>query len=508
MRRFGSYLVRLGSFFQKETAEVLRQPRLIIYLIFGPFLIMLLFGLGYRSDQPPLRTMFVVKQESEMSRAIELTIRQDATYLSYAGQTNDIEAMKSALNRRTIDLGVVVPDNAYQTIKGNQQAVFEVFHNELDPMQSNYIVYLAQVYVDMLNRGVLSSFAQTGQSDASALNVQLTAAIDRVRGVRSALERGDVAAAKVEQQGLKRNISAVDLAVGASLQMLGGIGSTYGDPDAQTTEVIGLMDTVKTSPTGTEELQEGKSDYNREISDAAALEESLVKLQTSLQEFTAVSPSVLTRPFISKVTSITPLEMTPMGFFTPGVIVLLLQHVTITLAALSIVREKRSGTMELFRVSPISPGEVLIGKYLAYLLIGIVLAAALGLLLAFGLRAPMLGAWANAGATVVLLILASLGIGFTISLVSNTESQAVQLSMLMLLFSVFFSGFFLDLRFLVGPVKFISWIIPATYGTMLLQNIMLRGFGLVLAWVVNLSTIALVMFLISWLLMRKKMAQE
>lgn len=508
MRRFGSFLVRLSSFFQKELAEVIRQPRLIIYLIFGPFLIMLLFGIGYNSNQPPLRTLFVVRQETEMSKAIEQSLQQDATYMTYVGQTNDVEAMKRALRARSIDLGVVVPDNAYETVKSNQQAVFEVYHNELDPMQANYITYLSQLYVDMLNRGVLSSFAESGQSDASSLNQQVDAALMRVRAVRTALEAGDVERAQAEQQSLRRNISAVDMAVGASLSVLGSVGNTYGTEDQQTLGMAALLQDIKNNPSASQDLESGKSDYTSEIEETRRMEENLVSLQSSLTDFTAVSPAILTRPFISRIETVTPIELDAMSYFTPGVIVLLLQHVTITLASLSIVREKRSGTMELFRVSPISPGEVLTGKYMSYLLIGIVLSAALGLLLAYGLRVPMLGSWANVGATILLLLFASLGIGFFISLVSSTETQAVQLAMLMLLFSVFFSGFFLDLRFLVGPVKLISWVIPATYGTLLMQNIMLRGLGLVLPWVINLAAIGLVMFIVAWLLMRQKMGKE
>ena len=79
------------------------------------------------------------------------------------------------------------------------------------------------------------------------------------------------------------------------------------------------------------------------------------------------------------------------------------------------------------------------------------------------LRVPMLGSWKNYALVLLALMFASLGIGFVISLLSETTSQAVQYSMLVLLFSIFFSGFFLDLRLMWDQIRFLAYAIPATY---------------------------------------------
>jgi len=73
------------------------------------------------------------------------------------------------------------------------------------------------------------------------------------------------------------------------------------------------------------------------------------------------------------------------------------------------------------------------------------------------------------------VLFTSLGIGFAISIVSQTDSQAVQYSMIILLASVFFSGFIMSLDMLLPPVRVISWLLPTTYGTLLLRDIALRG---------------------------------
>ena len=175
----------------------------------------------------------------------------------------------------------------------------------------------------------------------------------------------------------------------------------------------------------------------------------------------------------------------------------------VTFAALSIVRERNAGAMELFRASPLSAGEALFGKYVSYMLFGSVITAILTALLIFVLHVPMLGSWAYFALVILALLFTSLGIGFTISILSQTDSQAVQFSMIILLASVFFSGFFIGLDYFVYPVKGISWLLPTTYGALLLRDITLNGIAPNWLLLVGLIGIGVVFMVISWLLMRR-----
>src|SRR5690606_27325792 len=113
------------------------------------------------------------------------------------------------------------------------------------------------------------------------------------------------------------------------------------------------------NPAISQDFQEGQDNYGEEIAALQEEEEKLLNLQEQLESFTSISPAILTRPFVSQTQSVSQTEVDPTSFFIPGVIVLLLQHMTITLSSLSLVRERRSGTMELFRVSPLKPIEIL-----------------------------------------------------------------------------------------------------------------------------------------------------
>ena len=71
MRRIAQFFIRIFGFVRKEIVTVLRQPRLVFSLILGPFLILLLFGIGYREQPRTLRTLFVVAEDSPMRPVVE-----------------------------------------------------------------------------------------------------------------------------------------------------------------------------------------------------------------------------------------------------------------------------------------------------------------------------------------------------------------------------------------------------------------------------------------------------
>jgi ABC-2 type transport system permease protein len=164
-----------------------------------------------------------------------------------------------------------------------------------------------------------------------------------------------------------------------------------------------------------------------------------------------------------------------LNFFGPAVFALVLQHLAVTLTALSMVRERISGQMDRFRVAPVTSMELLIGKYIAYAVLSLGVTAVVGALLVGVLGVPLLGGWLVFVGIVLLLTFASLGVGLLISLIADSERQAVQLSMLVLLASVFFSGFVLPVTDFAEWTQYLAYILPVTHGIATLQEHMLRG---------------------------------
>jgi ABC-2 type transport system permease protein len=420
------------------------------------------------------------------------------------GVTSNEQEALDRLRRGEVDLVAVTPPNAYDTIRSNQRAIFTLYHHEIDPFQVDYVNYFGQVYIDEVNRRVLVSITEQGQKDAAEVKNDVRQARGNAATLRQALQTGDQATADRSQASLSNNVDAVSLALGASLGVLNGVQQTLGPGESgQAADILQSLNSVQEN---TDAMRSnggssgtGSSDNASQIERVSKIEADLAKLDDQLNEFTSISPDVIVRPFGSESKSIATLQPNASNFFAPAVVALL----AVTLAALSIVRERTVGTMELFRVSPLSAGETLIGKYLSYMLFGAVITALLVLLMVFGLKVPMLGNWWNLALVMAVVLFTSLGIGFLISLISQTDTQAVQLTMIILLTSVFFSGFLMSLDMISKPVQVISWALPTTYGIVMLRDIFLRGALPNLLLLGGLAAIGIALMLLSWMMLRR-----
>jgi ABC-2 type transport system permease protein len=506
MGNFFRGIIRASSFFRKEIFEILRQPRLVATLVVGPFLILFLFGIGYRPESRTLRTLFVAQSNSPIpAEEIQQYEKSMGAALSYAGITADQNDALNQLKQGKVDLVIVEPVDAEGTIKNNQQAVFTIYHNEIDPTQVSYVTYLGWLYSGAVNQQVLQSFAVQGQKDAVNLHTNLQTAHQNVADMRQAVQSGDVTLAQQKQQGLSSNVDAVSQAVGISLGLLDSLAQTNGMS-------TGNIDPVQTTLTdlrqNTNQLSTTTDAKDTRLARLDKIDADITNLDGKLATFQSIAPAVIVSPFRSEMKSVANIQPSVSDFFAMAVLALLLQHLAVTFAALSIVRERNVGTMELFRVSPLSAGEALFGKYISYMLFGGVIAAILSALLVFALHVPMLGNWLYFTLVIAAVLYTSLGIGFAISIVSQTDSQAVQYSMIFLIASVFFSGFIMSLDMLWEPVRVISWMLPTTYGTLLLRDIALRGADPNWALLGGLVAIGLALMLISWRLMRRLIASS
>jgi ABC-2 type transport system permease protein len=506
MGSISRFIIRSTTFLRKELATVFRQPRLILTLILGPFLIMLLFGFAFRAQGRSLRTLFVISQDSPFAAQVQEFAQTIGPAIVYEGIIPDRNAALAKLARNEVDMVIVVPNDPLELIRNNQQAVLEMYHNEIDPIQVDYVKQVGNLYVDALNRRILQSVTAQNQQEAGTLQQKLQSAQDSAKAYHDALAARNTAAATSEKQNLNTNLVALRILAGASLGIAQGTNSTFGgstDPNKNSNTLANLdtlIQSLSATPNPTTE-----DEMARQEQDAAQIEQNIADLNTQLSDFQKMDPNVITSPFTVKTESATGIKLELTDFFTPAVIVLLLQHLFVTFAAMSIVQERRAGTMELFKTSPISAFEILFGKTLSFFLFGLIIAAVITFLVVFVLGTPMLGSWVDYAIAVILLLLTSLALGFFISLISENDTQAVQFSMLLLLASIFFSGFFLDLRLMWEPMKIFSYILPATYGINIMHDVMLRGLPIPMIYAGGLALIGIVLFLVDGFILRRMM---
>jgi ABC-2 type transport system permease protein len=165
-------------------------------------------------------------------------------------------------------------------------------------------------------------------------------------------------------------------------------------------------------------------------------------------------------------------------FNVPGVVGLILQNITIILTAFAMVRERERGTIEQLIMTPITSLELIVGKLIPYVLIGVydfVIILFLSYLL-FGIVIK--------GSIVLLILLGfifligALAMGMLISAVAKTQLQAMQAAMLFILPSVLLSGFMFPREAMPKLIYAISCTFPITYFLEILRGVIVKGVGL------------------------------
>jgi ABC-2 type transport system permease protein len=249
------------------------------------------------------------------------------------------------------------------------------------------------------------------------------------------------------------------------------------------------------------------NEVNAKLLERAAEEGAGYVIESGQAEAITIPPEVIAKPTRAEVVNVSTVKPSAANFYSPGVLALILQHLAVTLVAISLVRERTTGLIELFRISPISTWEVILGKVLAFgVLCGLISAVTLVLMVRV-LGVPLVGdPWLVAG-VLALLTVASLGLGLLIGILSDSERQAVQLSLLILLASVFFSGFVLPIEEFTPGVRTAAYVLPVTHGIRLVQDLMLRGWTNASWQVVALAGIGAVLLLASWVLLRRSMTR-
>ena len=219
-----------------------------------------------------------------------------------------------------------------------------------------------------------------------------------------------------------------------------------------------------------------------------------------------VPPDVVAAPTEAKLVDLAPASPSLVNFFAPAVLALVLQHLCVTLVALSLIRERTSGILELYRVGPTSAWEIVAAKIVSYGVVGAVIAGASLLFILTALHQPFLGPPASVLFVIAMLLLSAIGVGLLVAVFSDSERMAVQASLLLLLASIFFSGFVINLDLFSAPVQALSQLIPVTHAISQLQDVMLFGEVPDERAMTALGAIAAVSTLFGWYLLRRSMA--
>jgi ABC-2 type transport system permease protein len=201
-------------------------------------------------------------------------------------------------------------------------------------------------------------------------------------------------------------------------------------------------------------------------------------------------------------------ELKSKNFMIPGIVAMLLLLITGMLTAMAIVKEREVGTLEQLIVTPIKPWQLIIGKLVPFVLIGIfdvILVLTVG---RFWFNVPMRGNILFLFFCGGVFLLSSLGIGLFVSTVSHSQQQAA-MTMQFFIFIPFLylSGFTFPIDNMPRWVQYITYAIPLRYFLEIVRGIFLKGDGFVNLWreILAMFGIGVVMLTLSMIRFHKKL---
>jgi ABC-2 type transport system permease protein len=169
--------------------------------------------------------------------------------------------------------------------------------------------------------------------------------------------------------------------------------------------------------------------------------------------------------------------------FVPGVMAMVLLLVCTLMTAITIVKEKEMGTMEVILVSPMRPQMVVLAKAVPYLILSIINIASILLLSVFVLEVPINGSLLLLVFESILFILVSLSLGLLISSNADSQQTAMFITLIALLLpTIMLSGFMFPVENMPLPLRIVSNIVPAKWYYNIVKNVMIKGVGLHSIW--------------------------
>jgi len=162
-------------------------------------------------------------------------------------------------------------------------------------------------------------------------------------------------------------------------------------------------------------------------------------------------------------------------FIVPGIVALLTMVVTLVVTALSVARERELGTFDQLLVTPLRPSQILIGKSLAPLLIGVVEGTVIVVIAVLWFGIPFVGSLALLYAGMILYLLAVIGVGLMISSLVRTQQQAILGAFLFLVPAIILSGFATPIANMSHVIQPLTYVNPMRYFLVIVRGLFLQG---------------------------------
>ncbi|RDK02996.1 ABC transporter permease [Paraburkholderia lacunae] len=166
----------------------------------------------------------------------------------------------------------------------------------------------------------------------------------------------------------------------------------------------------------------------------------------------------------------------------PGLMGVILTMTLVMMTGLAVTRERERGTMENLLATPALPVEVMTGKIVPYVMIGLIQATIILVATRYAFHVPFVGSVVAIYLAALLFIAANLTVGITLSSLAQNQLQAMQLAVFYFLPNILLSGFMFPFAGMPRWAQFIGNLLPLTYFNRLIRGIVLKGNGWTELW--------------------------
>jgi ABC-2 type transport system permease protein len=445
--------------------EFIRQSSLFALVVLGPFLLLALFAVGFRlSAFRPSGILVAPLGGLKPAQVRQLPyVRSLNANVDVLAITEDEAWALAQVRSGQVDMVITLPENPALDLQRGQRTTLTITVNVVNPLLRIALYNAINQQIAGLNSDAVAVAIRGVQASTKQLEPSLTTLNHQLQAIdpngNAAQNRQQLAQIVLQLQSLRDTTQQ-------NQQAQKGTAA-----DIYYAAILGATDQAIASTKQAEE-DVGTPAGRTEL---VAAQQRSAQLLSLVQSTNAIPAATLAIPFEAQINNLASNSDDLTVFYGPAALALLLQHLGATLAALSMVQERQLGAIEFLSVSPASPGELLLGRFLQYGGVTLGVGLLLTVLLVFLLGIPFAGSLFWFLVMLALLVWASVAMGFCLSLLTRSDAQAVQAIMLLLVGAIFFSGFIGPLRALAPPAHQLAYLFPLTYGIDGLDKIMLLG---------------------------------
>jgi ABC-type multidrug transport system permease subunit len=405
---------RVFAVMRKEFLHIMRDPPTLVLMFAIPIIQIILMGYSATTKIEDIAITVLDRDQSATSQKIINTLN-DTSYFQVHSYVLSEEQGRVLLDRSEVRGLLIIPKDYGKDLAAGDQPEIEFVIDGSDPGVANNIIAAALRTTQELSRTQLAMTAPPINPAAAA---------------GQAVPGGQVAAPPTGQT-----------------------------PPGGQVPVSGQMPAGGQVPPGGQTIPAGQTPPQPA---AGGLQIPFMPRPTAIR----VHPTVLYNP-----------ELESANYMIPALMGMILQFLATLVTSMAIVRERERGTIEQLIVTPVRAGELIIGKVTPYLLVAFIEFLEVLLIGMFWFNVPIAGSIPLLMGLSALFLVGALGLGILISTAAHTQQEAMLMSFMVLMPSIFLSGFFFPTDAMPLVLQAISYLVPLRYMLIIVRGIVLKGVG-------------------------------